>query len=118
MSAVTDSGSEVRRAEDKPGITNLIDILAVIRGVDPSDVEDEFVGSGYGDFKDAVAEAVVELPGAGARALRGASRATRRALEATLQAGAEKARTIASETLADVRDRMGVGPPAERLGRL
>ena len=110
MSAVTDSGSEVRRAEDKPGITNLIDILAVIRGVDPSDVEDEFVGSGYGDFKDEVAEAVVSYL-APVRESYADLREDEGALEATLQSGAEKARTIASETLADVRDRMGVGPP-------
>ena len=56
MSAVTDSGSEVRRAEDKPGVTNLIDILAVIRDADPGAIEAEFAGSGYGDFKRAVAD--------------------------------------------------------------
>jgi tryptophanyl-tRNA synthetase len=110
MSAVTDSGSEVRRAEDKPGITNLIDILAVIRGVDPSDVEDEFVGSGYGDFKHEVAEAVVSYL-APVRERYADLREDEGALEVTLRSGAEKADAIASETLADVRDRMGVGPP-------
>ena len=110
MSAVTDSGSEVRRAEDKPGITNLIDILAVIRGVDPADVEDEFVGSGYGDFKYEVAEAVVSYL-APVREHYADLREDEGTLEATLQSGAEKARTIASETLADVRARMGVGQP-------
>src|ERR687893_560769 len=58
--AVTDSGSEVVRAEDKPGISNLIEVLAVVRGVDPGEVEREFDGSGYGDFKEAVAEALVD----------------------------------------------------------
>src|SRR5919198_1723491 len=59
-SAVTDSGTEIRRAPEKAGITNLIDILSVIRGVAPEDVEREFSGSGYGDFKGAVADAVVD----------------------------------------------------------
>ena len=58
-SAVTDSGSEVRRAPDKPGIANLIDILSVVRDVTPQVVEGEFDGSGYGDFKSAVADEVV-----------------------------------------------------------
>src|SRR5438270_4184290 len=50
-SAVTDSGTEVRRAPDKPGVTNLIEILAAVRGVLPEQVEGEFDGSGYGAFK-------------------------------------------------------------------
>ncbi len=58
-SAVTDSGSEVVRGADKPGVTNLIEILAVIRGVEPAAIEEEFSGGGYGDFKRAVADAVV-----------------------------------------------------------
>jgi tryptophanyl-tRNA synthetase len=110
MSAVTDSGSEVRRADDKPGITNLIDVLAVIRGVDPAEVEREFEGSGYGDFKGAVADAVVEYL-APVRERYTELRADEPALETMLTAGADKARAIASVTLADVRDRMGIGPP-------
>ena len=50
-SAVTDSGTGVVRAADKPGISNLIEVLAVIRGVEPDEIEREFDGSGYGDFK-------------------------------------------------------------------
>jgi tryptophanyl-tRNA synthetase len=111
MSAVTDSGSEVRRAGDKPGITNLIDVLAVIRGVDPAEVEDEFEGSGYGDFKAAVADAVVSYL-APVRERYSELRPDEAALEELLAAGAEKARAIAAETLSDARDRMGIGPPA------
>src|SRR3954452_19248724 len=59
-SAVTDSGAEVRRGPDKAGITNLIEILSAVRDVAPDEVEREFDGSGYGDFKSAVADAVVE----------------------------------------------------------
>ena len=110
-SAVTDSGSEVRRATEKPGISNLVDILAVVRGADPAEIESEFAGSGYGDFKGAVAEAVVEYL-APVRERYGELRADEAQLERTLATGAEKARVIAADTLADVRERMGIGPPA------
>src|SRR3954469_25198491 len=109
-SAVTDSGTEIRRAPDKPGITNLVDILAVIRDTDPGSVESEFEGSGYGDFKGAVADAVVDFL-APTRERYAELRADEDAIETALAAGAEKARAIASVTLADVRDAMGVGPP-------
>jgi tryptophanyl-tRNA synthetase len=108
-SAVTDSGREVVRAEDKAGITNLIEILAVARDTDPTEVEREFEGAGYGDFKVAVAEAVVDYL-APVREGYAELRPDEAALEAALAAGAEKARAIAAGTLADVRDRMGIGP--------
>ena len=108
-SAVTDSGSEVRRGPDKPGISNLIEILAAVRGMAPEHVESEFDGSGYGAFKQAVADAVVEYLSP-VRARFQEIRADDRALEETLTAGAEKARQIATGTLADVRRAMGVGP--------
>jgi tryptophanyl-tRNA synthetase len=110
-SAVTDSGREIVRAPDKPGVANLIDVLAVARGVDPAEIEREFADSGYGDLKQAVAESVVELL-APVRERYAELRPDERALEETLAAGAEKARAIASKTLADVRERMGVGGPA------
>jgi len=107
-SAVTDSDREVRRAPEKAGITNLIDIYAVARGVTPEAVESEFEGAGYGDFKQAVAEAVVEYL-APVRERYAELRDDEAALEATLAAGAEKARAIAAPVLAEVRERMGFG---------
>jgi tryptophanyl-tRNA synthetase len=109
-SAVTDSGSGVVRAPDKPGISNLIDVLSVIRGVEPEQIEREFDGSGYGDFKAAVADAVVEYL-APVRERYDEIRADEDGLERVFADGAEKARAIASETLADVREVMGVGAP-------
>ena len=109
-SAVTDSGSEVVRSTEKAGITNLIEVTSVARGVAPEKVEEEFAASGYGDFKKAAAESVVELL-APVRERYAELRPDTAALERTLEAGAEKARTIAAATLADVRERMGVGPP-------
>jgi tryptophanyl-tRNA synthetase len=108
-SAVTDSGREVRRAEDKAGITNLIDILAVTRGIDQDAVESEFEGAGYGDFKKAVAESAVELL-APIRERYLELRPDQNAIEAVLAAGAEKAGRLAAPTMAEVRDRMGIGP--------
>jgi tryptophanyl-tRNA synthetase len=108
-SAVTDSGREVRRGDDKPGIANLIDIYAVARGIDQAEVEREFEGAGYGDFKKAVAEATVELL-APVRERYAELRPDQAALEAILADGAEKARAIAAGTVAEVRERMGFGP--------
>jgi tryptophanyl-tRNA synthetase len=108
-SAVTDSGSEVKRGEGKEGVANLIEILAVARGTGEEEIEREFARSGYGDFKAAVAEAVVDLL-APVRERYEELRPDQPALETTLAAGAEKAREIASGTLAEVRSVMGIGP--------
>jgi tryptophanyl-tRNA synthetase len=108
-SSVTDSGSEVRRAPDKPGISNLIEILSAVRGDDPAAIEAEFAGSGYGAFKQAVGDAVVDYLGP-VRERYQELRADEGELERILEAGADKARAIAADTLADVREVMGVGP--------
>jgi tryptophanyl-tRNA synthetase len=108
-SAVTDSGSEVRRGAGKEGIANLIEILAVVRGSSPEDVEREFEGSGYGDFKVAVADAVADFL-APVRERYTGLRADEAGLEATLASGAEKARAICAPIVAEVRDAVGVGP--------
>jgi tryptophanyl-tRNA synthetase len=112
-SAVTDSGREVVASPDKPGITNLIDILAVARGVGRAEIEVEFDGAGYGDFKRAVAEGVVELlaPVQGRYA---ELRPDEAELERIMAAGAEKAAAIAAPVVADVRERMGFGGQAPR----
>ena len=78
-SSVTDSGSEVARGPDKAGITNLIEILAAVRAVDPAAIEQEFDGQGYGAFKQAVADEVIAYLAADPRALRRAARRRGRA---------------------------------------
>jgi tryptophanyl-tRNA synthetase len=107
-SAVTDSGSEVRRDPEKPGIGNLIEILAAVRGVSAEAIEREFAEARYGDLKTAVAAGVVEYL-APVRERYEALRADEGALEGILEDGCTRARVIASETLADVRELMGVG---------
>ncbi|MEA2159043.1 MAG: tryptophanyl-tRNA synthetase, partial [Solirubrobacteraceae bacterium] len=112
-SAVTDSGSEIVRGQDKAGVGNLIEILASVRGVGPDQVEQEFAGSGYGAFKQAVADAVVGYL-TPVRERYNAIRADEAGLERTLAAGADKARALASETLVEVRRATGVGPVRPR----
>jgi tryptophanyl-tRNA synthetase len=108
--AVTDPGRDVLRAEDKPGISNLIEILSVVRETAPAEIEAEFDGRGYGDLKQAVGEAVVDFL-APVRERYAELRPDEGALEAVLQEGAERARVLAEETMVEVRRAMGVGPP-------
>jgi len=108
-SAVTDSGSEIRRAPEKPGVSNLIEILAVARASTPEEVEAELASArGYGELKAAVAEATVAYL-APVRERYTDLRADEDALEAVLSDGAARAREIAADTLMAVRARMGIG---------
>jgi tryptophanyl-tRNA synthetase len=108
--AVTDSGTDIVRAPDKPGVANLIDILAVARGSTPEAVEEDMRSArGYGDLKGATAEAVVEML-TPVRERYADLRADDERLESILADGAAKARAMARETLVDVRAAMGVGP--------
>jgi tryptophanyl-tRNA synthetase len=106
--AQTDSGTEVVRGPGKEGITNLIEMMAVARAVEPERVEAEFDGQGYGAFKEAVGEALVELL-APVRERYDELRPDEAAVREALAAGADRARTIAADTMADVRSLMGVG---------
>jgi tryptophanyl-tRNA synthetase len=111
-SAVTDSGRDIVRAEDKQGITNLIEIMAAAGGIEPEDVEKEYADAdGYAMFKQDVGEAMVELF-APTRERYAAIRPDEPAIEDVLAKGADKARAIASETVAAARRRMGIGPRA------
>jgi tryptophanyl-tRNA synthetase len=108
-SAVTDSGQGIVRGEGKEGIANLIEILSVIRGLEPSGVEEEFASAGYGDFKSAVAEATSEFL-APVRERYSEIRPDETALDEVLSAGAERAAEMASVVLDDARAAMGLGP--------
>ena len=105
--AVTDSGTDVRYApDDKPGISNLLEIMSVATGDDISKLEARYDGGGYGRFKDEVAEAVVELftP---VRARYKELRADESQLKTLLARGAEKARESSAPTLEAMYQRMG-----------
>jgi tryptophanyl-tRNA synthetase len=105
-SAVTDSGTEVRRSPDKPGVTNLVDILAVTSGRQPEEVERQFDGSGYGALKQAVADAVAEYL-APVRQRYPEFRGDEAELERVFAQGAAKARELVAPVLRDVREAMG-----------
>ena len=106
--AKTDSGSEITASPDKPAITNLLDIYAAMTGKSVEEIEADYQGKGYGDFKKDLGEVVVE----------GLSPIRERALELLnnpkelddlLEIGAEKARTVAHATLRDAQAKMGLG---------
>jgi tryptophanyl-tRNA synthetase len=105
-SAVTDSGSEVRRAPDKPGVTNLIDILSSLTGDTADAIEARYDGAGYGQFKNDVAEAAVEaiVP---IQERFAELRSDPAELQRLLARGAEKARKASEPTLDAMYDRMG-----------
>jgi tryptophanyl-tRNA synthetase len=105
--AVTDSGREVRYDPDeKPGISNLIEIMGVATGEAIPQIEAQFDGEGYGAFKEAVGEAVVALL-APIRERYEALRADERELQRLLAVGAEKARRASEPTLEQMYERMG-----------
>jgi tryptophanyl-tRNA synthetase len=115
-SAQTDSGDEIRVADDKPGISNLIEILAVARGTTPAAIEAGYPGSQrYGDFKLTVGEEVAEW----LRPVReryAELRSDSEAIEDILEAGAQKAQALAAPVVQDVREAMGVGPVRRSVG--
>jgi tryptophanyl-tRNA synthetase len=105
-SAVTDSGREVRHDPDKPGVSNLIEILSVATGESFAEVEARYDGAGYGPFKADVAEAVVELLDP-IRSRYEELRADEAELRRLLVHGAEKAAAAAAPTLEAMYERMG-----------
>jgi tryptophanyl-tRNA synthetase len=105
-SAVTDSGSEVRRAADKPGVTNLIDILSSLTGEAAEAIEARYDGAGYGRFKTDVGDAVVEAIEPIQKRF-GELRSDPAELQRLLARGAEKARKASEPTLEQMYDRMG-----------
>jgi tryptophanyl-tRNA synthetase len=109
-SAVTDSGRDIVRSETKPGVTNLIEIMAAATGEAPEAIEARYDGAGYGRFKEDVAEAVVELLDP-VRLRYGELRGSPHRLAGILAKGAEKAHAIAAETLALAHERVGFVPP-------
>ena len=105
-SAVTDSGREVKHAPDKAGVSNLIELMSVATGESFAEIEARFDGQGYGPFKEAVAEAVVELVTPIQERYRELL-ADQSELDRLLKAGAEKAAAAAQPTLETMYERMG-----------
>ena len=109
-SAVTDAGKEVRFDEkEKPGISNLLTIHSSLSGITISELENEFAGKGYGDFKAAVADVVTSYF-APVREKTNALLADEKSLLEILDAGSAKARLVASDTLAKTYSALGLVP--------
>lgn len=107
MSAVTDSGSEVKYdVENKPGISNLLTIYASLKDISIEEAEKEFVGYRYGDFKKAVADVVVNELEAFQKKYREILES--KAYEKVLIEGAKKANEVANKTLNRVKKAVGL----------
>ncbi len=107
-SAVTDSGREISYDEvGKPGVANLLTILAALTGSTIPELTDQFAGRGYGDLKGAVADAVTDFAGP-YRERTLALMEERTELETILARGSERAREVAGATLADVYAKVGL----------
>jgi tryptophanyl-tRNA synthetase len=112
--AVTDSGSEVIGGPDKPALTNLISIYSLFGGITPAEVEERYVGKGYGAFKQDLAEIIVEAIEPIQRMLVDLEQNPEIAL-GVLEEGAEKAGDIARRKMVEVRDRVGLTLNRESL---
>jgi tryptophanyl-tRNA synthetase len=106
-SAVTDSGREIRGGQDKPALSNLLTIFSLFEGTPVAELEERFSSSGYGDFKAALVEVVVE-------ALRPIQEryqtllADRSALDVVLDGGAQRASEVAVRTMSRAREAAGL----------
>jgi tryptophanyl-tRNA synthetase len=103
--AVTDSGTEIRFDTQRPAITNLLTIYQVLTGKDAREVEAHFAGKGYAQLKSDLAEATIEF----LRPLQErASGYSDEELERVLNDGRERAQLLARQTLAQVKERLGL----------
>ena len=104
--AVTDSGAEVRFSEEKPGVSNLMTIYSCFSGKSFAEIEAEFAGKGYGDFKAAVGEVTADAL-APVQAEFNRLMGDKAYLEGVMKSGAEKASYYARKTLSKVRRKIG-----------
>lgn len=104
--AVTDSGSEIRAGDDKPGVTNLLNIIAAVSGTTVEALEREFSGKNYGALKDAAADAVIATLDP-VRLKYEALINDRTELERVMKAGADGAQRNANRTMSKVMRKAG-----------
>ncbi|MBI2426427.1 MAG: tryptophan--tRNA ligase [Candidatus Kerfeldbacteria bacterium] len=104
--AVTDSGSEIKAAHDKPAMTNLLTITHLLSGESIADIEHRYRGKGYRELKQDLADRVVDFLAPIQQRTRNISD---NEIETLLQEGAKRAREIASQTLTDVQRVLGLG---------
>lgn len=108
MRATTDSQTTVVFDPTRPGIYNLLTIYQILTGLKKEEIETRFAGKGYGDFKKALADVVIE----GLRPLQERYKALTAdpgTIDAILKEGADKARPLAQKMLAEVKQKVGLG---------
>ncbi len=106
--AVTDSGSEIKSGDDKPALTNLLNIYSEFSGKSVEDIESDFKDKGYGEFKESLADVIVE----GLKTIQEKYKelmADRESLISILNKGSEKIAPVAQKTLKDLKDKIGLG---------
>ncbi len=105
--AVTDSGSEIKSGKEKPALTNLLTIMSILSGEKIVELEKQYAGKGYGQFKKDLAEVVIDslapLQKNYQRLMKKPSE-----LKEILDDGANRARAVAAKTMATVRERIGL----------
>ncbi|HAG68945.1 MAG TPA: tryptophan--tRNA ligase [Lachnospiraceae bacterium] len=104
--AVTDSEGAVRYRDEQPGVKNLIDIYSVCTGKLPEEVEREFEGRGYGEFKEAVGEAVVSVLSPLQKRVKELEK-EKEYIDTVIRNNAEKAEMTARRTLRKVQKKVG-----------
>ena len=102
---MTDSGTEINFDESRPAIRNLLTIYQLLTGKSSDECVAHFEGKGYGQFKTELANATIEFLRPFQERV---SHYSDDELAAILKSGAEKARSIARETLKDVYKKMGI----------
>jgi tryptophanyl-tRNA synthetase len=108
-SAVTDSGRDVRAADDKPAISNLLTVFSAVDGRPIPELEEAYAGKGYGEFKQDLAEALIDFLAPFHRRFRELTSEPAE-LEGLLEVGARKAQGVAAKTLDLVYERVGFLP--------
>ena len=107
--AVTDSDNEVRYSDDKPGVSNLLNIYCAVTGSTTAEAEREFDGFGYGDFKKSVGEAVVaKLEPVQKKFME--LQNNKDYIDSIIKNNTEKARHLADRTLSRVQKKIGFMP--------
>ena len=111
--AVTDNIGVVNYSDDQPGVKNLINILCAIKGITPEEVVKNFEGKGYAEFKNVVADAIVEELTPVQEKVKSLLK-DKTYLESIYGKGAEKASYLANKTLRKMKKKIGLIPEAKK----
>lgn len=105
MKAVTDSGTEIKESLEKPAITNLLGIYSLLSGITIKEIETQYAGKGYGDFKKGLADVVVNSLESFQNKFKTIKDSE---IQKILNNGAKKAEAIAVKKMKEVKDKIGL----------